>query len=326
MSTLIILVNWRRPEDTIECLKSLDALTHESFDVALCDNSPWDQSGRILDFLKTDAEVVSAEKQEKGECIFIQRYGRSYFVFNSGGNIGFAGGNNAAYNAAIGHGKKWDYFWFLNNDTEVEPDCLHHLVVKIKSNPRIGICGATLIYGGARGLVQALGGSSYNPWLGLMHEIGNKTAWPQPVSESEIERGLSYVAGASMLVSSELIDCVGLMCEDYFLYFEEIDWAVRAKQHDFLLAYASKAIVYHKEGVAIGTGKGASRSQLAEYYGLRNKLIITGKFFPWAFLPVWLISWLQVFRRISYGRFANARLMAKLLIGLKDSKNEAVRG
>lgn len=326
MRTLIILVNWRRPIDTIECLKSLDGLTFKGFDVALCDNSPWDQPGKIVEFLKAGADEFFIEKRQEGESLLIRRAGRQYVVMNSNGNLGFAGGNNAAYKAAIRGGNKWDYFWFLNNDTEVEPDCLEHLIAKIKSGARIGICGSTLVYGEARSLVQALGGSSYNPWLGLMKEIGNRTTWPQQVLESEIEQELSYVAGASMLVSADFIERVGLMCEDYFLYFEEIDWAVRAKQHGFLLAYASKAVVYHKEGVAIGTGKGSSRSQLAEYYGLRNKLIITGKFFPWAFLSVWLISWLQVIRRISYGRINNARLMAKLLLGIKDSENEALRG
>ena len=173
-----------------------------------------------------------------------------------------------------------------------------------------------MIYDFDRKTVQALGGSVYHPLTGLMQEIGNRQTWPCPVDERKIESSMSYVCGASMLVSAEFIRDVGLMAEDYFIFFEEIDWAERGRKFGYELGYASQAVVYHKEGAAIGTGKGTTRSLLAEYYGLRNKLLITWRFFPWAMPSVWLISWLQTLRRLVSGRRSNALLMARTLVGL----------
>lgn len=119
-----------------------------------------------------------------------------------------------------------------------------------------------------------------------------------------------------MLVSAAFLRDVGPMNEDYFLFFEEIDWCERGRRKGYKYAYASEAIVYHKEGAAIGTGTGARRSLLAEYYGMRNRLLVTWRFFPWAFPTVWLIGWLQVARRALQRRPANAWLMAKVLCGL----------
>ena len=89
---------------------------------------------------------------------------------------------------------------------------------------------------------------------------------------------MKYVVGASMLVRKEVLDEVGLMNEDYFLYFEEIDWATRAKKR-FPLAYAPRSLVYHKEGGSTGT---APQSQLqpamCDYYATRNRILFTRRF------------------------------------------------
>jgi GT2 family glycosyltransferase len=232
-------------------------------------------------------------------------------------NLGFAGGNNHAYAVGAHSHSEYSHFWFLNNDTEVPPDCLSEMLKKFDQPGRkVGMVGSTMVYFHDKKTVQALGGSVYKPWTGTMREIGNGLQWPCPVDEAAVEAQMSYVCGASMLVSAELIRDVGLMQEDYFLFFEEIDWCERARKAGYELAYASQAVVFHKEGAAIGTGTGARRSLLAEYYGMRNKLKVTWRFFPWAMPTVWLISWLQVLRRLMQGRPANAWLMARVLLGL----------
>lgn len=323
MRTLIVLVNWRRAEDTIACIDSLRQLGEKAFDVSVCDNSPSYETGLIAQYLRSIAEPQAGLSLDKGEVAVFAGDGRSYLLVNANANLGFAGGNNLAFAAGVARPEAYDYYWFLNNDTEVPRNCLSELLNKMARQPRAGICGATLLYGHDRHLVQATGGAVYRPWLGLMHELGNRQRWPLEVDESRIEAQITYVVGASMFVRKGFVDAVGLMAEDYFLYFEELDWAVRGRKKGFDLAYASEAIVYHKEGVSIGTGKGVTRSQLAEYFGLRNKLLITVRFYPLALLPVWLISWLQVARRLASGRYANAWLMAKVLLGLGGFKKPA---
>jgi GT2 family glycosyltransferase len=314
---LVILVNWKRAQDTLACVESLLQSTHQDMVIAVCDNASPDNSHEAIRQGLCSLGAV-ADEQGAGDAVFsLPTSPIGILLMQSGSNLGFAGGNNHGYRQAIARfGKVFSHVWFLNNDTEQEPSCLEAMLAKLdRSSPKVGICGATLVYAFDRRTVQALGGSSYRPWTGLMQEIGNGTQWPSQVDEAAIEARLSYVCGASMLVSAALIDTVGLMEEDYFLFFEEIDWCQRAQKAGYLLAYAHDAVVYHKEGASIGTGKGHSRSLLAEYFGVRNKMLITRRFFPWALAGVWILSWLQALRRLTQGRPRHARLMAMTLLG-----------
>lgn len=321
---LVILVNWRRAEDTISCLESLDF--HQQVGdlvVAVCENGSVDGSDSLLrGYLKSHGVESSLRCDERDTTAFAYGDGDemspSYFLVLSETNRGFSGGNNLAYRVASAH-RRFDYVWFLNNDTEVEPDTLSLMLARMRQDARIGICGSTLVYAHDRKTVQALGGAVYWPWTGLVSELGQGGPWPQPVNQAAVEARMSYVSGASMLTSAVFLERVGLMSEDYFLYYEEIDWAVRARRAGFRLGYASDAVVYHKEGAALGSGKSSQRSALAEYYGMRNKLVITRKFFPWALPTVLAASWLQVVKRLIQGQWLRARLMAAVLLGLQRS-------
>lgn len=316
-SILIACVNYKRAPDTLACVQSLVALhrNEQCIRVVVCDNSPDVTSG----LLRAKLKEMGNTPLEEGEFLATFRVSENFeiSVFDSPDNLGFAGGNNRCIKVAEEIYGESDYTWFLNNDTEVEPDSLSFMLNRFRlSNEKIGACGSTLVYFHDKQTVQVLGGSTYAPWSGTMREIGNGLKWPCEVSETDIEKRMTYVCGASMLVSNSFLRDVGLMNEDYFLFFEEIDWCERGRRKGYTYAYASKAVVYHKEGAAIGTGTGARRSLLAEYFGMRNKLLITWRFFPWAFPSVWLIGWLQVARRALQRRPANAWLMAKVLCGL----------
>ncbi|NBD22213.1 glycosyltransferase [Aquabacterium fontiphilum] len=314
MRTLAILVNWRRASDTIACIECLVKNTGGELDIAVCDNASPD--GSFEEIYSHLAENYTAVKVDQARDVFhFSRREVLIGLVRAPANLGFAGGNNLAYSTF--KLASYTHYWFLNNDTEIAEGCLLAMLQKFTaSERRVGMCGSTMVYFHDKRTVQALGGSTYRPWAGTMREIGNGTSWPASVNEEAIEAEMSYVCGASMLVSAELIRDVGLMREDYFLFFEEIDWCERARRAGYKLAYASNAIVYHKEGVAIGTGTGAKRSLLAEYYGMRNRLLVAWRLFPWTFPSVWLIGWLQVARRALQRRPANAWIMAKVLCGL----------
>lgn len=314
----VFLVNWKRAEDTVACVRSLLKLDFSgTLDVFVCENGSPDESFSMM----TNAFASFSKVEDLPNLIkYIDlESGRRIALAKAPHNLGFAGGNNFVIKIALAcyDGKGYDYYWILNNDTEVDVNCLSIMVRKFNQEKRnVGICGSTLVYHHDKHTVQVLGGSLYSAGMGTMREIGNGRHWPFEVDESEVESEMSYVCGASMLVSDDVIRTVGLMKEDYFLFFEEIDWCERARKAGFELAYASKAVVYHKEGASIGTGTGARRSLLAEYYGMRNKLLVTWRFFPWAIPSVWLISWMQVARRLFQRRPENAWLMAKVLLGL----------
>lgn len=324
MFTEVILVNWKRAVDTCICIDSLLAIKDAPIYIVVCDNCSPDGSGEELQlFLKGRFGI--GEKRDAGRVSVFDYYRESDRLRSCGPvvtlvlnneNSGFARGNNVAL-AFASSDIPAKYFWFLNNDTEVEPDALGIMIARMREDEKIGICGSMLVYDHDRFTVQAHGGAQYYRWTGAVREIGNRSKRDIAVDRDAVEKTLSYVSGASMLVSKQFLETVGRLSEDYFLYYEEIDWAVRARRAGYRLGYAPEAVVYHKEGAALGSGKSEGRSLLAEYFGVRNRIVFTRKFFPWALPSVFCFTLLQVLRRCTQGRWAHAGLMLAVLFGLR---------
>ena len=127
---------------------------------------------------------------------------------------------------------------------------------------------------------------------------------------------MNYVEGASMLVSRQFIDEIGLLCEDYHLYFEEADWAIRAKGR-FKLGYAPQSVIYHKIGGSIGTSSNpANMSYISDYFNVRNRILFTRKFYPVALPTVYLVLFGSMFLRIMLGKLDRAAMILKLMFGI----------
>ena len=234
-------------------------------------------------------------------------------LVQTGANVGFAGGNNVGLRLVMADAET-EFAWLLNNDTVVDPDALAHLVRRMEEKPEAGICGSTLLYYGAPDMVQALAGSTYNRWIARIGQIGlGMNAMDLPPAE-DIEYRLQYVAGASMLLRRELLETVGLLEEQYFLYFEEIDLAIRAHSK-YALAYAPESRVYHKEGASIGTARLASRrSSMSEYYSTRNRLLFTRKYARAAFPTVVLAVGMSGLQRALTGKWSNFSAVLRGLV------------
>jgi GT2 family glycosyltransferase len=236
------------------------------------------------------------------------------FLLRNTGNHGFAGGCNVGIRFAMARGDA-DFVWLLNNDTIVEPDALSALVARANAGDAPGIVGSTLCFFDAPQTVQAHGGGTFNPDHALSGHIGEGEA-RRPLTEADvarIESQMVYVIGASMLVSRRFLDVVGPMQEDYFLYFEEIDWAERARRctPPFGLAFAAASVVYHKVGASAGTH---SRSLLSVNYYTRNRLRFLKRFYP-AHLAAarrWLL-W-EGIRAMLKGRLSAARVVLRVAL------------
>jgi GT2 family glycosyltransferase len=178
--------------------------------------------------------------------------------------------------------------WLLNTDTEADPSALKTLEECIEQDPRIGMVGSVLFYHDEPEVIQAVGGVQFNYWRMRGSQIGQGLTKANADIQALTKTPLSYVAGASMFVSSKFVLDVGLMYEGYFLYFEELDWATRASGR-WTMATSAQSIVFHKEGGAIGTSTRAVRSLLSQYYLTRNGLIFIKRHRP-AFLFVALVN------------------------------------
>jgi hypothetical protein len=309
----IILVNWNGWRDTVECLESLLLLEYPDFRIVVCDNGSSDDSLqefrswadrhklRYIGYQRAEAEAGGSPAVDP----------LLTFISNDE-NLGFAGGNNVGLRYALARGDA-DYYWLLNNDTVVEPDALNHLVFRIQQQPDIGICGSTVLLYHDRKRIQALGGGHYCRWIGLPWHYGFYSKWGKTINLKRAESRMNYVEGASMLVSRRFLDEIGLLCEEYFLYFEEADWAIRAKDR-FDLAYAPGSIVYHKVGGSIGTSSNpAKMSYTSDYFNIRNRLLFTRRFYPEALPTVRLVIIGALLLRLCMGKWDRAMMIIRLL-------------
>lgn len=316
----IVILNWNGWADTLECLESVFRTDYANYRVIVCDNDSSDGSlekirdwaqGRLvapsgncalahLGFPPRPKPIPFIDLDKKAaEAGAIGSADASLVLIQTGANLGFAGGNNVGLRYALAR-DDFQYAWLLNNDTVIRPDSLACLVARMDASPASGICGSTLIYYHSPDQVQALGGASYNRWRCRASQIGALQPACRKIDASKVERDMAYVAGASMMVSRTFLQDVGLMEEDYFLYFEEFDWARRAHGR-YALAYAPASIVYHKEGGSIGTSVAGKRSALSTYYLQRNRIRFVNRFFkpylPLLFLSVALESTRALLRR-----------------------------
>ncbi|MDB5894515.1 MAG: glycosyltransferase family 2 protein [Rhodoferax sp.] len=285
--TYIVLVNWNGHGDTIECLDSLLRLADDDHRVIVVDNGSTDgslqhlrdwaaappapvPSGAVWDHFAgavprpPDLRVVPMDALDTA-----RPDGARITAIDAGANLGFAGANNLGMRFA-GQDPAARYFWVLNNDTVATPESLSQLVAHADRHPQQAIIGAALLYYHDPGIVQGLGG-----WLdnrrALAGHIGFGLPAKQLPSAGEVQARLAYVMGASMFVRAGTYRAIGGMSEDYFLYYEELDWARRLPQ-GATLGICLEAVVFHKEGGSIGTSSLHRPSDTCLYYQYASAL------------------------------------------------------
>lgn len=312
----IIVVNWNGWKDTIECLESLLLLEHLDFRIVVCDNGSDDESvislrqwgERTFGSGAINWQELNRDSAEKGDG---SRDAKFSLIIN-GTNLGFGGGTNIGLRYALACGDA-DYCWLLNNDTVVAPLALSEMVTRLNEKSDASMCGSTLREYSNPARIQALGGAVYYKWLGLAWHIGRTIKGDELLDPVLVEKKMDYVVGASLLVSSEYLKEVGLLSEDYFLYFEEIDWVTRGKGR-YSLAYAPNSIVYHKVGASIGTATNPlNKSYKCDYYTLSNRLLFTRRYCPSALPTVYVCLVGELFIRILVGRWDLAGMICRLL-------------
>jgi GT2 family glycosyltransferase len=133
------------------------------------------------------------------------------------------------------------------------------------------------------------------------------------MDEDAYVRKVDYVVGASMLVPKIFLEEIGLMSDEYFLYFEELDWMLRARPN-YRFALASRSIVYHKGGAATGATP-ITKSLIGEYYGTRSRILFTRKFYPYALPTVVLAILVSALTQTVRGRL---KIAATILEAAQD--------
>lgn len=243
----IIILHYHSVEDTKECLRSLEKLNYDNFEVVLINNGAKDDLNSQFTRLALNSKIR---------------------IINNKENLGFAGGNNVGIKYALECGAS--YILLLNNDTIIEPNFLKELIKAGENDERIGILGP-IIY-------------EYNEQRTMdkeqTHFAGGKINWlytkgKHILNRSYEIRDTDYITGACMLIKRKVIEKIGLMPEDYFLYLEDVDWCLKARRAGFKCVVVFRSKIWHKVSQSAVE---ASFSYI--YYHFRNGLLLTKRNAP----------------------------------------------
>ena len=278
----VVLVNWNRWRDTVACLESCAGLDYPHLHIIVVDNGSRDDSANHL---------------------------RSRFpalhLIEMGANLGFAGGNNVGIHTALAMGA--EYVWLLNNDTIVDPETLRALVEVMERDPTVGIAGSRISYLDNPGTLWFAGGFFVRPWGWVAHRGDCIVDAGQYDSLAESD----FVTGCSLLARTSVVRSIGPLDERYFLFWEDVDWSVRARRAGWRIVYVPGSRVLHKLGGSIP----AMGTSLRWRYEGRNRLLFYRKLQPTAIPRIAVGTLLNVCYLVARGR---PRAGLSLLRGLID--------
>ncbi|WP_318568812.1 glycosyltransferase family 2 protein [Salinigranum marinum] len=241
-----IIINWENYEDTSNCIKSLKESSYRNFDITVVDNGSTDESLKKLRVRFPDVNFIGVDS-----------------------NKGFG----AAVNRAVEPVKNYsyDYTWVLNNDV-IFPDqnLLTNLVQDAEENTKIGIITPKVLHYPEINKVWFIKG-----------QINWNIGYPYHQSESQhlfdIFRSNEnysedilqndYIPFCSALIRTDVFREVGGIPEDYFLYFEDVEYCCRVSEAGFEVKTSQKSIIYHRES----SSSAGARKTIPSYYMARNR-------------------------------------------------------
>lgn len=212
-----IVLNWRRPDETYRCVRSLLDSDHVNHRVLVVDNSAG----------KTD--------------IADRLVGLPVEILRNPDNLGFTGGANAGMRHAIASGA--NYVWLMNSDAIAAPDALSALVTAAERDPSIGLISP---------VIHAPPPLPDTPVFCLALQpsgtlTGDATRDPEEAAKWLRERPDETVLyGTALLVRRTLIEAIGGLDEHFFAYVEDIDYSLRCHNAGFKIAVCFEAVVYHE--------------------------------------------------------------------------------
>lgn len=176
-------------------------------------------------------------------------------------NLGFSGGNNLGIKEAKG-----DYLFFVNNDTEVTEGLIGALAGTLDARPEVGMVSPKIRYYEQPEVLQYAGYTPMNYYTARNACIGQFEMDKGQYDQLTGETGFGH--GAAMMLRREVIEKAGSMPENYFLYYEEMDWCEQVKRAGYKIWVNMQALIYHKESITVG-----GKSAMKEYFMNRNRIL-----------------------------------------------------
>jgi GT2 family glycosyltransferase len=252
---LIVIVNYRVPNYTINCLYSLEKeiSTVRETKVVIVDNNSGDSSVQ---------QIKSVIKENNWD--------NWVYLLCSKHNGGFAYGNNMAIGSVLKSVYKVSYFLLLNPDTEVRKNALKNLINFLTKHNNVGIAGGT--FEDAQGtpwpiafrFPTVLGELESSLRLGIATKLLSN--WVVPIKMSNKECKVDWVSGGCMLIRREVFESIGLMDEKYFLDYEDVDFCFRARQVGYSCWYVPQSKIIHIGGQSKKKADYAQNDRKPQYW------------------------------------------------------------
>jgi GT2 family glycosyltransferase len=224
-------------------LPSLARQSFRDFEVVVVDNGSRDDTGAWLAEHWPQVQVVSLEH-----------------------NVGVTAALNVCARAGRG-----ELVGLFNNDLELDPDCLGELVAALREHPRAGWAGAKLRDFEQRDVIDGAG--DVFTWAATG---GRRGHGERDVGQYDRPRAIFGACGGAALYRRSALEQVGEFDEDFFAFYEDVDWNLRAQLAGLSCRYVPGAVVYHMGSATIGRGL----SDFTRYHLWRNTLWIIAKDLP----------------------------------------------
>ena len=238
----IIILNWKQYELTIKCLSSVYKSKFKDFEIVLVDNES--NTEKLKNLLKNFKKIK---------------------VFQNDENLGFGAANNIAINYAIQN--NFEYLMLLNNDTEVDENFILPLLNIINNDNLIGAVQPLIMNYNNKNSIWSAGGY-VNKFFGYTSTNKN--------SNGNLK--LDWITGCCMLLKTDLIKKVGLIDENFFAYYEDVDWSLRIKDLGYSLKLVNTSLVYHYGSKSSeNSSSEGSLSPKVHYLNFKNHLYLLRK-------------------------------------------------
>lgn len=287
----IIILSYKSKDHLSVLLPSIfGSKTSFSFEVIVVDNDSRDKTAQ---FVKQQIDGLRITDPKTGDQFPILN---SQLQLIENVNNGFAAGNNLGIKQSTGK-----YILLLNPDTKLEPDTLELMLKFMESRQDVGISGCKLIKANGK-LDLACRRRFPNPWNSFERLfLKNNTNYNYSDISEDQDIEVDSVVGAFLLIRRSVMEKIGLLDEDFFMYGEDLDWCFRCKQAGFLVWYYPKAFAHHYKGES---SKKAPFKMLKVFH---DSMWIFYKKHYWEVYPLILhpLIWLGIYSRLVLLLFIN---------------------
>jgi GT2 family glycosyltransferase len=260
----IVIPNWNGRPHLEACLPTIFAQDFRQFVVYVVDNASTDDS-----------------------IAWLREYFPQVRLIENEANLGLCTANNQGIRAA-----ETEFVVMLNNDTEVEPDWLGHLVRAAQADPQIGMCASKMLLTDQRDMIESAGIVIDKSGVAWGLESGDA---PRNRPGATMPEPVFGACGGAALYRREMLLEIGLFDDDFFVYLEDADVAWRGRWAGWQCVYVPQSVVYHAHSATIKEGSPFKTRLLG-----RNKLWMIGKSYPFPHL-IWYSPLILLYELMAVG-------------------------